>query len=260
MTETGEVRRTGDDLRHYRRGMFLLPSIFTVGNMFCGYACIMYSMRGELVTAAPFIGFAFILDMFDGRIARMTNTTSAFGIEFDSLADIISFGLAPAVLAFAWGLSELGRIGWAAGFLYLAAAAIRLARFNIQSAGSTDKRYFVGMPSPSAAGVVASTVFAWPYPLVGYPQAIAAVAVVLVPGALMVSTIRFRSFKTINFGWSASYMRVFLVAALIAFIATEPRVTLVILAYGYLMGAFIEGLVLRFRSTRTETPAAPAAG
>jgi CDP-diacylglycerol--serine O-phosphatidyltransferase len=214
-------------------------------------------MRGELVTAAPFIGFAVVLDMFDGRIARMTNTTSAFGIEFDSLADIISFGLAPAVLAFAWGLSELGRIGWAAGFLYLAAAAIRLARFNIQSAASAsaDKRYFVGMPSPAAAGIVASTVFAAPYPLVGYAKAIAAVAVVLVPAALMVSTIRFRSFKTINFGWSTSYIRIFLVAGLIAFIATEPRYTLVILAYGYLVGALVEGLIIRFRSAR-ETPAA----
>jgi CDP-diacylglycerol--serine O-phosphatidyltransferase len=255
MTESGEVRRTGADLRHYRRGMFLLPSIFTVANMFCGYACIVYSMRGELVLAAPFIGFAVVLDMFDGRIARMTNTTSAFGLEFDSLADIISFGLAPAVLAFAWGLSELGRIGWASGFLYLAAAAIRLARFNIQTA-HTDKRYFVGMPSPAAAGIVASTIYAWPYPLVGYPQAIAAVAVVLVPGALMVTTFRFRSFKSINFGWSPSYIRVFLVAALIAFIATEPRITLVLLAYGYLLWAVIEMVMTRLRSHREGTPAA----
>jgi CDP-diacylglycerol--serine O-phosphatidyltransferase len=111
------------------------------------------------------------------------------------------------------------------------------------------------MPSPAAAGVVASTVFAAPYPLVGYAKAIAAVAVVLVPAALMVSTIRFRSFKTINFGWSTSYIRIFLVAALIAFIATEPRYTLVLLAYGYLIGALVEGLIIRFRSVR-ETPAA----
>ena len=250
-----DIRRAGGDLRHYRRGMFLLPSIITVANMFCGYACIVFSMRGELVSAAPFIGFAVVLDMFDGRIARMTNTTSAFGIEFDSLADIISFGLAPAVLAFAWGLSEVGRIGWAAGFLYLAAAAIRLARFNIQSATHTDKRYFVGMPSPAAAGIVASTVFAWPYPLVGKAQAVAAVAVMLVPAALMVSTFRFRSFKTINFGWSPSYIRIFLVAGLIAFITTEPRITLVLLAYGYLLWALIEMAMTRFRSHREGAPA-----
>src|SRR5439155_13855540 len=124
-----------------------LPSIFTVGNMFCGYACIVQAMKGDLESAAPLIGVAIVLDMLDGRIARMTGTTSAFGLELDSLADVISFGLAPAVLAFAWGLSELGRVGWAAGFVYVSATAMRLARFNIQSGAQTDKRYFVGLPS-----------------------------------------------------------------------------------------------------------------
>jgi CDP-diacylglycerol--serine O-phosphatidyltransferase len=255
VSEFGEVRRTGVEARQYRRGIFLLPSIITVGNMFCGYACVVYSMRGELVTAAPFIGFAVVLDMLDGRIARMTNTTSAFGLEFDSLADVISFGLAPAVLAFSWGLSELGRVGWAAGFVYVTAAAMRLARFNIQTATHTDKRYFLGMPSPAAAGVTAATVYAWPYPLVGYAQAIAALAVVLVPAGLMVSTVKFRSFKTINFGWSRSYMRIFLVAALLALVATEPRITLVLLAYGYLFSAFIEMGMARLRAHREPKPA-----
>src|SRR4051812_9710833 len=110
------------DTREFRRGIYLLPSIFTVGNMFCGYACVVHSMNGELQTAAPFIGIAIVLDMLDGRIARMTGTSTAFGLELDSLADVISFGLAPAVLAFAWGLSELGRVGWAAGFIYVSAA------------------------------------------------------------------------------------------------------------------------------------------
>jgi len=187
----------------------------------------------------------------------MTKTTSAFGLELDSLADIISFGVAPAVLAFAWGLSELGRVGWAAGFLYLTAAAVRLARFNIQSSGAQlDKRYFVGMPSPPAAGVVAATVFAWPYPLVDKAQALAAMLVVLVPAALMVSTIRFRSFKTINFGWSLSYINVVVIAGLIALIATEPRVTLVILAYTYLLSAFVEMGLTRLRAHRDATPPA----
>jgi CDP-diacylglycerol--serine O-phosphatidyltransferase len=187
----------------------------------------------------------------------MTHTTSAFGLELDSLADIISFGVAPVVLAFAWGLSDLGRVGWAAGFVYLTAAAMRLARFNIQSTTQTDKRYFVGMPSPPAAGVVASTVFVWPYPPSGGPQAAAAVALVLIPAALMVSTIRFRSFKTINFGWSASYIKIIVIAGLIAFVATEPRITLVILAYGYLLSAFIEMALQRLRAR--EEPRPPAA-
>src|SRR4051812_31124534 len=143
-------RRASGERRRLRRGVSLLPSLFTMGNMFCGYACVVYSMRGEYETAAPFIGFAIVLDMLDGRIARLTGTTSDFGIEFDSLADVISFGVAPAILSFAWGLSPLGRLGWAAGFLFVSAAAMRLARFNIQSASGGDKRYFVGMPSPAA--------------------------------------------------------------------------------------------------------------
>src|ERR1044071_94654 len=118
--------------RRFRRGVYLLPSLFTLGNMFCGYACVVYAMRGEYETAAPFIGFAIVLDMLDGRIARLTGTASDFGMEFDSLADVISFGVAPAILSFAWGLSPLGRIGWAVGFLFVSAAALRLARFNIQ--------------------------------------------------------------------------------------------------------------------------------
>ena len=241
-------RRTSHGTRQFRRGIYLLPSIITVGNLFCGYACIVFAMRNDLESAAPFVGFSVVLDMLDGRLARMTKTASAFGLEFDSLADVISFGVAPAVLAFAWGLSELGRVGWAAGFVYLTATAMRLARFNIQTTTpQADKRYFVGMPSPAAAGIIAATVYAWPYPLVGFAQAMAAVAVVLVPAALMVSTIRFRSFKTINFGWSPSYIQIIIVAALIAFVATEPKITLVIISYSYLLSAFIEMAILRLR-------------
>src|SRR5215510_3136639 len=151
-------RRADQPRRRLRRGVYLLPSLLTMGNMFCGYACIVYGMRGEFETAAPFIGFAVVLDMLDGRIARLTGAESEFGLQFDSLADVISFGIAPAVLSFQWGLSPLGRLGWAAGFMFVACAAMRLARFNIQSGG--DRRYFVGMPSPAAAGIPAATVYA----------------------------------------------------------------------------------------------------
>src|SRR6202165_1786482 len=142
-----------------RRGVYLLPSLLTMGNLFCGYACIVYAMRGEYETAAPFIGIAIVLDMLDGRIARLTGGESAFGLQFDSLADVISFGVAPAILSFAWGLSSLGRLGWAAGFMFLACAAMRLARFNVISTKGGDKRYYVGMPSPAAAAVPAATVY-----------------------------------------------------------------------------------------------------
>src|SRR5437667_1123529 len=155
------LRRAADQPRpRFRRGVYLLPSLLTLGNMFCGYACIVYAMQGQYETAAPFSGFAIVLDILDGRIARLTGTASDFGVEFDSLADVISFGIAPAILSFAWGLSPLGRLGWAAGFMFVTAAAMRLARFNIQSAAGTDKRYFVGLPSPAAAAVPAATVYA----------------------------------------------------------------------------------------------------
>jgi len=239
--------------KQVRRGMYLLPSLFTVGNLFCGYACVMYAMRGDLATAAPFIGIAVILDLLDGRIARMTGTTSAFGVEFDSLADVVSFGVAPAVLAFAWGLSELGRWGWTAGFLYLTATAIRLARFNIQTGAQTDKRYFIGMPSPAAAGVPAATIYFYPYPLIGTAQAMAAIAVVVIPALLMVSTIRFRSFKTLNLGWDRAYIKLLGFAALIVVIATEPRIALVIIAYTYLVSAFVGMAITRLRGRRPST-------
>src|SRR5580692_2847537 len=226
-------RRTDAQRRPLRRGVYLLPSLFTMGNMFCGYACVVYSMRGEYETAAPFIGFAIVLDMLDGRIARLTGTESEFGVEFDSLADIISFGMAPAILAFNWGLAPLGRLGWAAGFLYVTAAAMRLARFNIQSGTGGDKRYFVGMPSPAAAAVPAATVFAYPWGLNDYRAALPALLMVLVPALLMVSTVRFRSFKTIDLQKRRPYTVLFLIAGGIMLIATHPRFVLVVVAYSY---------------------------
>ena len=244
------------ETRRYPRGVFLLPSLFTVGNLFCGYACVAYSMTGRLEAAAPFIGIAIILDMLDGRIARLTNTTSAFGVEFDSLADVVSFGVAPAVLAFRWGLSEVGRLGWAAGFIFLSAAAIRLARFNIQTATQADKRYFVGMPSPAAAGVVAATVFAFPHLGEGVLRELAAVTLMLVPAALMVSTLRFRSFKTINFGYGPSYLPLLLFVLIVAVIATKPEAALMALVYAYLSSAFIEWGITRWRARREGRPAA----
>jgi CDP-diacylglycerol--serine O-phosphatidyltransferase len=232
-------RRSDAQARRIRRGASVLPSMFTNAHQFCGYACIVHAMRGEFATAAPFIGFAMVLDMLDGRIARMTGTASDFGIELDSLADVISFGMAPAILSFTWGLQSLGRIGWAVGFLFLAAAALRLARFNIQ-AGSQDKRYFVGMPSPAAAAVPAATVFAYPAGVTEPPQALLVVAMVVVPALLMVSTIRFRSFKTFDLQSRRSYSALLLIAIGLALVAAQPEYLFVALAYGYLSSAFVE--------------------
>jgi CDP-diacylglycerol--serine O-phosphatidyltransferase len=256
------VSKARVDRPRMRRGAYLLPSLLTLGNLFCGYACIVFTLRQNFEQAAALIGIAVVLDMLDGRVARMTGTSSAFGVEFDSLADVVSFGLAPAVLSFAWGLHEFGQAGWAAGFLFVAAAAIRLARFNIQtSAPGTDKRFFVGMPSPAAAGVPAATVYAYPYGLLGWKYAALALPMVLVPAFLMVSTIRYRSFKSFDLGTRRSYRGLLLMALVIAAIATHPQITLVVVAYGYLASGLIGWAWGRLRSGRPLDPApAPEPG
>ena len=177
--------------------IYFLPNLLTAGNLFCGFVALTKIVEADLVPSpegvinwAPiqyalgFILLACIFDLFDGRVARMGGVESPFGREFDSLADVISFGVAPAVLSFSWGLSPLGRLGWAAGFIFVAAAAVRLARFNIQ-AGSQDKRYFVGMPSPAAAAVPAATVFAYPIGFATRAEALPVLAIVIVPALLM---------------------------------------------------------------------------
>jgi CDP-diacylglycerol---serine O-phosphatidyltransferase len=232
-------RRREDRPRRFKRGVFLLPSLFTVANLFCGYSCIVFSTRADYDTAALFIGIAMVLDTLDGFLARLTNSSTAFGVELDSLADVVSFGVAPAILAFTWGLWPLNRLGWAAGFIYVTAAAMRLARFNIQTTTVTDKRYFVGMPTPAAAAVIASTVYLYPYGLQVRETAFPALAMVLVPAFMMVSTFRFRSVKAIDVGWRRSYLVLFLSAVALALIATHPRIALVVLAYTYLASAFI---------------------
>jgi CDP-diacylglycerol--serine O-phosphatidyltransferase len=234
------VARGGVDRARMRRGAYLLPSLLTLGNLFCGYACVIFALRSDFERAAMFIGFAIVLDMLDGRVARMTGTSSAFGVEFDSLADVVSFGMAPAVLCFAWCLYQFDQAGWAASFVFVSAAAIRLARFNIQTnVPGVDKRYFVGMPSPAAAGVPAATVFAYPNFVAGWPFNLLALLMVLVPAFLMVSTVRYRSFKSFDLGTRRSYRGLLLMALVIAAIATHPQITLVVVAYGYLASGLI---------------------
>jgi CDP-diacylglycerol---serine O-phosphatidyltransferase len=240
-------RRREDRPTRFKRGVYLLPSMFTVANLFCGYACVVYATQSDYDTAAIFIGIAMVLDTLDGFVARLTKTSSAFGVQLDSLADVVSFGLAPAILAFTWGLWPLKRLGWAAGFIFVTAAAMRLARFNIQTAAAIDKRYFVGMPSPAAASVIASTVYLYPYGLQEREAALPALAMVLVPAFLMVSTIRFRSIKAIDVGWRRSYVALFIVALALALIAAHPRVALVTLSYSYVAAALVGWGLTRWR-------------
>lgn len=245
-------RRRTDRPRRFRRGVFLLPSLFTVANLFCGYACVVYATRADFETAALLIGIAMVLDTLDGFFARLTNSQSAFGVQLDSLADVVSFGLAPAILAFTWGLWPLQRLGWAVGFLYVTAAAMRLARFNIQTTVPGDKRYFAGMPSPAAASVIASTVYLYPVGLHEWRQALPALAMVLAPALLMVSTIRFRSVKAIDVGWRRSYLALFLGAVILALVATQPRLALVVMAYTYLVYAVISWAIGRLHRRHHE--------
>ena len=257
-TQMRFLRRQSDRRPRVRRGVALLPSLFTMGNMFCGYSCIIYSLRGDFESAAPYIGISIVLDMLDGRIARLTGTSSEFGLQLDSLADAISFGVAPAILAYSWGLHPLGRLGMFSGFLFVSAAVLRLARFNVQSAADGDKRYFVGMPSPAAAGVPAATVYMFSDGVTDYRAALAALAMVLVPAVLMVSTIRFRSFKTLDLQMRRPYTVLFFVAAGLMAIATHPRIVLVAMAYTYLASAFIGLALTRFRHRGHYAAAAPA--
>ena len=249
------LRRRGDRPQRLRRGVYLLPSMFTVANLFCGYACIVFATQQDFDTAAILIGVAMVLDTMDGFVARLTKSSTDFGVQLDSLADVVSFGLAPAVLAFTWGLWPLRRLGWAAGFIYVTAAAMRLARFNIQASGASDKRYVVGRPSPAAAAVIASTVYLFPYGPQEPQLAAAALVMVVVPALLMVSTIRFRSVKAIDVGWRRSYIALFFAAVVLALIASHPRIALVVLAYSYTVGAILMWAYGRVRRRGTEHPA-----
>ena len=235
--------------RRFRRGLHLLPGMFTVANLFCGWVSIVYAMRGDYVTAAPFIGLAMVLDMLDGRIARLANATSDFGEQLDSLADVVSFGIAPAILVFAWGLEPLGRLGWAVGFLWVTATAVRLARFNIQ-AKDDEKRYFLGLPSPPAAGVPAATVFLYPEGPQDIAGALAALPLVIVPAGLMVSRIRFRSVGALLPSHRRSSLTPLVIAGVIAAIVVQPQIVLVTAAYTYMLSGVIGSLMGRFARTR----------
>jgi CDP-diacylglycerol--serine O-phosphatidyltransferase len=234
------ARAPGAD-RPPRRGIYILPSLLTVGNVFAGFAAIIAADQGQFMRAAILLMLAAVLDNLDGRVARMTGTTSEFGLQFDSLADLVSFGLAPAFLVYQWGMTTLGRTGWVAAFLFLICGAMRLARFNTQPAN--DKSYFIGLPIPAAAIVVATLVFYWPEPIQDLPLAIAILLLVLTLSGLMVSRLRYRSFKSLDTRrpWR-SFLIVGLLALLLATVAVEPRVSLLVLALLYMLSGLMPRL------------------
>ena len=193
-----------------KRGIYLLPSIFTTFALFAGFYSIVASINGDYTIAAISIMVAMLWDTLDGRIARLTNTQSAFGAEYDSLSDLVSFGVAPALLVYLWSLSDLGRIGWLAAFIYLTCAALRLARFNTQ-VGVTDKRYFQGLSSPASAGVIASMIWLkfWNFEYLDFGVVSLSyyigVSITILCGLLMVSNVRYFSFKEFDSIEKASF-------------------------------------------------------
>ena len=217
-----------------RRGIFLLPNLLTLGAMFSGFYAIIAGMAGDFNEAGWAIFIAGVLDGLDGRIARLTNTQSAFGAQFDSLSDLVSFGVAPSLIMFSWAFEDIGRFGWAASFIYMSCAALRLARFNVQL-GTTDKRFFVGLQSPLAAAVVTFV------PWVGHkygvamtqPLAIGLAITTVFIGMLMISNYRYISFKEIDFKGTVPYLFFVAAVVLLVVIAQNPHETLLLMALVY---------------------------
>jgi CDP-diacylglycerol--serine O-phosphatidyltransferase len=248
-----------DRSRHFRRGASILPSLFTTGNLFLGFWSIVNTLDGRFGQAAPLIGGAVVLDMLDGRIARLTNTQSEFGAQLDSLADAVSFGVAPALLAYSWALHTVPRGGWPAAFLFLVCGVLRLARFNVQR-HVVDARFFVGLPIPAAAAQVAAVVFIHPEPLPAGWTPLVALPLVVVTAFLMVSTFRYRSFKGIDLRRRRSYISVLGIALLFLLIAAHPPGTLVAITSLYTISgplAWLLGAVRRRDSRSPETKEAP---
>ncbi|MCK9274191.1 MAG: CDP-diacylglycerol--serine O-phosphatidyltransferase [Syntrophales bacterium] len=216
-----------------KKGIYLLPNLFTTGSLFCGFYAIISAVGDNFHRAAVLIIIACILDGLDGKIARFTNTTSSFGVEYDSLSDLVSFGVAPAILSFKWTLEPYGRYGWLAAFLFVACGALRLARFNVQSSGTSNK-LFRGLPIPAAALVIATTILLYMYTggtgTLYHPLA---PGVLLLLSLLMVSNIHYYSFKDLNFFSQKPFMTLVLIVLLFVIIVLEPQIMLFAVALGY---------------------------
>ena len=245
--------------RQPRRGIYILPTLFTIGTIFCGFYAVINTMKGEFDLAAMALGFAVVCDGLDGRIARLTNSCSEFGVQMDSLADVITFGLAPAVLAYLWGAKAIvatvppyakhvQQIGWIVCFAFVICGAMRLARFNIQTTRPqpptpSSKKSFVGMPIPAGAGLIAAIVHFTPEPITNWP--IGALWNILVGflAFLMISTIRYPSFKHIDMRSRKSYVSFYLLALMVALIYLYSQVVLLILATVYATSGILMKIV-----------------
>ncbi len=248
-------------IRKRRKGIYILPNLFTLAALFCGFYSVIQAVNGRFDLAAMGVFFAMVFDSLDGRVARMTNTQSAFGEQMDSLADMVSFGAAPALISYMWTLRGLGRWGWFAAFVYCACAALRLARFNVNT-GVVDKRYFQGLPSPAAAALVAG--FIWVATDLGQSAADMAwpmFAVALYAGLTMVTNVPFYSFKDIGGRRSVPFAVIVLIALGIAVINMDPPTVMFGLFVMYGVSGYVVYGVRRARghqvsviSTSTDEP------
>jgi CDP-diacylglycerol---serine O-phosphatidyltransferase len=224
-----EVSEDGKTVR--RQGIYLLPNLFTTGAMFCGFYAIVAAIRGDFEPAAIAIFAAMFFDGLDGRVARLTNTTSKFGEEYDSLSDMVSFGVAPALVVFSWGLGEMGKFGWSVAFIYVACAALRLARFNAQIEVTTDKGWFTGLASPAAAAAIAAPVWVLhEFGIVGdaitYEISILIALLTGVIGLLMIVNVPYYSFKTLDAKRRVPFASIILFVMVISLVTVDPPLVL----------------------------------
>ena len=227
-----------------RKGIYLLPNLLTTAGLFSGFFAVVSSMNGRFEAAAVAIFVAMIFDGLDGRVARMTNTQSEFGAEYDSMADMVSFGMAPALVAYNWGLASLGKIGWLAAFVYVAGAALRLARFNTQLAVA-DKRYFQGLASPAAAALVAGLVWVGvEYQVNGHDYGVLVALVTGLAGLLMVSNFKYNSFKEVDWHGKVPFVGLLIVMSGFIVVATNPALVLFVVFALYALA----GPINTFRS------------
>lgn len=239
----------GKKVRH--RGIYLLPNLFTTAALFSGFYAIVSAMNGNFSHAAIAIFVAMVLDGLDGRVARLTNTQSAFGAEYDSLSDMVAFGVAPALVAFTWALADLGKVGWIFAFIYVAGAALRLARFNTHI-GSADKRYFTGLASPSAAGLVAGMVWALSdFGVDGGDISLLVGILTALGGLLMVSNVRYYSFKDLDMRGRVPFVVILLVVLVFAIISTDPSRILWFIFIAYSVSGPLQALWRWHRRDKT---------
>lgn len=232
-----------------KKGIYILPNSITLVGMFFGFYAIVSVLKGNFVHAAWAVVVAGIFDGLDGWVARMTHSTTRFGIELDSLSDVISFGVAPATLLYKWALSPFGRVGWAAAFLFIACGALRLARYNVQM-GSTERKSFTGMPIPGAAGVVAAMVIF--YNKVGWPshKSLFILLITFVISLLMVSTLRFHGIKEIDFRQRKPFWILVAFAVAFALFLMHPEIAIFVFAMIYLVVGLIENIYLQLKKGR----------